>query len=375
MQRYAERTGLISGRRSKRYLWTDAFAVCNFLELGQEDLALMLVEKVHVELGRYGEGDRRSGWISGLSADEARAHPTRGGLRIGKPLPERDVDDPYDPDVEWDRDGQYFHYLTQWIHALGQVARATGKREFSSWARELAHAAHQMFACGPASQRRMFWKMSIDGSRALVSSMGQHDPVEGFVTCLELDTLSRSFETPLQPSLLHAEQDYLRMLRDTQLVTLDPLGLGGLLVDASRLIQLGAGHEGLGVELLNAAAIGLEHLVERSLLDGLPERRLAFREFGLAIGLAAVSILSGEESCDADPYVQSALHRVMRLAPMRSKVELFWSREKSRATALWHEHVDINEVMLATSLAPDGYIRIAPVLSVSHDVESKERTV
>jgi len=37
MADFAERTGLTTGNhRPKRYLWTDAFAVCNFLELFQQ---------------------------------------------------------------------------------------------------------------------------------------------------------------------------------------------------------------------------------------------------------------------------------------------------------------------------------------------------
>ena len=31
MTRFAERTGLTGARLPRRYLWTDAFAVCNFL--------------------------------------------------------------------------------------------------------------------------------------------------------------------------------------------------------------------------------------------------------------------------------------------------------------------------------------------------------
>ncbi len=33
MTDFAERTGLLGGRPPTRYLWTDAFTVCNFLEL------------------------------------------------------------------------------------------------------------------------------------------------------------------------------------------------------------------------------------------------------------------------------------------------------------------------------------------------------
>ena len=35
MMRFAERTGLTSDLPKQRYLWTDAFAVCNFLGLAQ----------------------------------------------------------------------------------------------------------------------------------------------------------------------------------------------------------------------------------------------------------------------------------------------------------------------------------------------------
>jgi hypothetical protein len=113
MMTFAELTGLLPERRvPRRYLWTDAFAVCNFLELhrqtGDEEykrLALSLVEQVHHVLGRHREDDRRSGWISGLSEEEGARRPTAGGLRIGKGMPERGPKEPYDERLEWERDG------------------------------------------------------------------------------------------------------------------------------------------------------------------------------------------------------------------------------------------------------------------------------
>src|SRR5437868_6682960 len=111
---FADRTGLTSDRAPDRYLWTDAFAACTYLALGETEIAIRLVHRVHETLGRYAPGDDRAGWISGLPEDEARRHPTAGGLRIGKPLPERRPGEPIDARLEWDRDGQYFHYLTQW---------------------------------------------------------------------------------------------------------------------------------------------------------------------------------------------------------------------------------------------------------------------
>ena len=96
MDEFAEATGLADGRQARRYLWTDAFAVCNFLGLHRQtgegrylDLALRLVDQVHHVLGRHRPDDPRQGWIGGRAEDEGERHPTRGGLRIGKPLPER----------------------------------------------------------------------------------------------------------------------------------------------------------------------------------------------------------------------------------------------------------------------------------------------
>ncbi len=68
MLAFAERTGLVSERPPRRYLWTDAFAVCNFLGLARltgeqryTELALRLVDQVHHTLGRHREDDPRTG--------------------------------------------------------------------------------------------------------------------------------------------------------------------------------------------------------------------------------------------------------------------------------------------------------------------------
>ena len=164
MRGFAERTGLTAERPTQRYLWTDAFAVCSFLGLARltgessyADWALRLVDQVHHVLGRHRADDMRTGWISGLAEREGESHPTRGGLRIGKPLPERGPGEPFDQGLEWERDGQYLHYLTKWMHALDQVSAATGDPRFNLWARELAEAAHAAFvrAVGGRAGRRM----------------------------------------------------------------------------------------------------------------------------------------------------------------------------------------------------------------------------
>ena len=39
-------------------------------------------------------------------------------------------------------------------------------------------------------------------------------------------------------------------------------------------------------------------------------------------------------------------------------IEQFWLEPANRETGTWTEHRDINGVMLATSLAPDGFLSI-----------------
>ncbi len=175
MIEFADQTGLSKIKRPpRRYLWTDAFAVCNFLTLyrqtGDEEyrrLALDLIDQVHAVLGKHRVDDPRTGWISGHNEATGARYPTAGGLRIGKTLNERKPDEPDDEHSEWDRDGQYCHYLTKWMHALERAGAATAEPKYIRWAIDLAKAAHAAFAYIPVTggAMSMHWKMSIDLSR------------------------------------------------------------------------------------------------------------------------------------------------------------------------------------------------------------------
>ncbi len=376
MMDFAERSGLDSGQAGRRYLWTDAFAVCNFLGLARvtrdnryREFALRLVDQVHQTLGRHRHDDPRSGWISGLSEHEGEAHPTRGGLRIGKQLPEHAADEPVNERLEWDRDGQYFHYLTKWMHALDQLTRSTRRSEFNLWARELAATAFAAFTYQPSTTwapRRMYWKMSIDLSRPLVHSMGQHDPLDGYITVLQLRSTAASLpEAVTKPDLEDETRQFAAMVRRGEWATADPLGLGGLLIDAYRMAQLTqqgtVSNPRLVEDLLDASLAGLQHYATSSELHMPLEHRLAFRELGLAIGLHAVERMWEAANSDAGHASTSArlrmqLEAIMQYLPMREEIESFWRNAAHRDSRSWAEHRDINEVMLATSLAPDGFL-------------------
>ena len=377
MNGFAERTGLTSGQTPRRYLWTDAFAVCNYLGLarttgeeGYTGLALQLVDQVHHTLGRHRDDDQRRGWISGLDEADGERHPTRGGLRIGKALPERGPDAPMDERLEWDRDGQYFHYLTKWMHALDQVTRTTQQPRYNTWARELAQSAFDAFTNrstldrGP---RRMDWKMSIDLTRVLVPSMGQHDPLDGYITALQLRTTATAqARPPAGPDLTDTTGDYAAMIRRGEWATPDPLGLGGLLIDAWRvqqLIQQGTQPDApLLDRLLEGAVIGLQHYARGDELRLPASYRLAFRELGLAIGLHALERLQRAvgPGTPASPRLRAQLQELMQYLPLRDAIETFWRDPANQRTDTWAEHRDINEVMLATSLAPDGFLMLLP---------------
>ena len=367
MESFAQRTGLTSGQPPRRYLWTDAFAVCNYLGLARStgerkyiELAVKLIDQVHHTLGRHRPDDSRKGWISGLRENEGESHPARGGLRIGKALPERNPEEQFDSQLEWDRDGQYFHYLTRWMYALDQVTRATGDNRYNTWARELAVTAYDAFTYRTSSNipDRMVWKMSIDLSRALVPSMGKHDPLDGYITALQL--ASTAADKPLSenvPSLEYEIAGYAHMVDKGEWVTDDPLGIGGLLVDIWRLQQLA--QQGMQpvpelIEtLLDATTTGLSYYTRSGELQQPAQYRLAFRELGLAIGIHAIERLNQQHA--NNPDLQHKLRALMRYTDLRKTIENFWS-DPANQTDTWKEHQDINEVMLATSLSADGFL-------------------
>ncbi|WP_455210492.1 hypothetical protein [Kaarinaea lacus] len=376
MINFAQRTGLTSEQVPQRYLWTDAFAVCNFLGLarltGDErytELALVLIDQVHHTLGKHRSDDPRTGWISGLSMQEGEHHPTQGGLRIGKKLPERGPQESFDEQLEWERDGQYFHYLTKWMHALDQVARATGKPQYNLWARELAATAYNAFSYMPTSgrgPRRMVWKMSIDLARALVPSMGQHDALEGYITGVQIiSTKADLVKSSDGPNLANEISGFSAMVNKTELTTADPLGIGGLLIDAYRADQLlrqGAEIDDQLVEsLLSASLTGLDYYTRSAELQLSAEYRLAFRELGLAIGLHAVELMKQATDDNVQhPSLSAAartlLNSLTRYMPIRDKIESFWRNPQHHQASTWLEHLNINEVMLATSVAPEGFL-------------------
>ena len=378
MTEFARRTCLAGGDcRPVRYLWTDAFAVCNFISLFRKtnepyfkEEALMLVDQVHHTLGRHRDDDERNGWISGLEEEEGEKHPTIGGLRIGKKENERKRNEPYDERAEWEQDGQYYHYLTKWMHALDLVSEVTGDRRYRRWALELARTAYEKFSYDtPANSRRMYWKMSIDLSYPLVPSMGQHDALDGYITCLEL-SYSASGDRGLSEALsLNTPLTGLRLMAQSiNWESDDPLGIGGLLADASILTQLivqsrKTEHSDTLFKMLYYALKGIRAFMYTEILKYPAQYRLAFREFGLSIGLHGIGrieeLISRHTGYFEEPArLQAILGELKAYQSLCDYIETFWMNSENQKSPTWTEHLDINSVMLATSLDPEGYLHL-----------------
>lgn len=377
LQAFLKRTGVRGGSRMRRYLWTDAFAVLALVGLHRRtsrqehlDSAMALAQCVHHELGRFRSDDARSGWISGFPEVLGERQPTAGGLRIGKPEPERPPGAMLDERFEWDRDGQYFHYLTKWMVALNRLAHATGDPTWNDWAVDLACASWPAFAAppDPTGAPRMHWKMSTDLSRPLVASMGHHDPLDGLATFAQLRASQRMLGGQRSHAALDdAWADMLMMCEHSRTwATSDALGIGGMLLDAAALVELTAAGEceagrTLG-RTLDDAVRSLDSLASSRDLDRPAHGRLAFRELGLALGLHAAERIRpavmraharfGGPS-DVDRRLGEA-QAILEHLGLRDDIERCWLDPNSQDTPTWRSHEDINAVMLAASLVPDA---------------------
>jgi hypothetical protein len=215
----------------------------------------------------------------------------------------------------------------------------------------------------------MVWKMSTDLSRPLVASMGQHDPLDGLITCVQLETTAALLSNAAQGPVLHrAVADFTAMIEGTDLRTEDPLGLGGLLADAYRVAQLmarGAFVDGVLLQgLLAVAQEGLVRYSQHGDWQQPASRRLAFRELGLAVGLAAIERLQkdtddGRRRAFGIDELCARVHALGSHVGLRAAIVSSWLDPEHQRARTWSEHRDINEVMLATSLVPGGFLILA----------------
>jgi hypothetical protein len=360
MDDFLARTGIngSGNNANRRYLWTDAFAVQACFSLSHEPngedykaYALCLIDLVHSTLGKHRTDSPRKGWISGMSSEEGKKHPTAGGLRIGKKLSERLNGEPFSHSLEWERDGQYFHYLTRWFSALLQAYRETGNKKYALWASELINVGEK-FINKDMGRIRMYWKMNINLTRPMVGSMGAHDPLEGLICTLSaIDAVPET-----SPSLERLRQDMEAVCQDMNWFTTDALGIGTLFLNTARAAELNFNVKPLPAsirpEYLFADSIAGLHAFAKQVYNDLEpaSRRLAFRECGLALGFRVLYGLKDKYSAlDMD------FSEMDKFLYMVEEIEDFWARPSSQQSKTWLAHEDINAVTLASNLLAHNY--------------------
>ncbi|KAL4911337.1 hypothetical protein BDW74DRAFT_172799 [Aspergillus multicolor] len=276
-----------SGGHKGRYLWTDAFGALALLTLhieanrnsttdGRNDhyltLASRLITTVHDVLGRARNGSSR---LPGATD----SNPLGGGLRIGKT-----------EEAGSDGDGQYHHYLTLWMFALNRMSMAANDPKYNEQAIALAKAIHAPFFVNRTSENpRMVWKMSMDLSRPLVGSEGNLDPVDGFVVFRLLQAAEQHFKNQEGGGgvLKNEIDDYARVMKrkGEHFVSSDPLDLGMTMWTVHWVIE-----EEWARRLADRCFEQIYELLEiRRYLDRGMKYRLAFREFGTALGLRCMA--------------------------------------------------------------------------------------
>ena len=109
---------------------------------------------------------------------------------------------------------------------------------------------------------------------------------------------------------------------------------------------------------------GLQTFVMQNPLNLPAEYRLAFRELGLAIGLLTIDrmqkiITQRPDNFSNADQLRSMLTSLFRFNPVLEFIRDFWLEPGHRSVNSWLEHADINNIMLATCLVPDSYLKLS----------------
>jgi len=187
--------------------------------------------------------------------------------------------------------------------------------------------------------------------RPLVASMGHHDPLDGLVAALRLQSTRHDLGAD-DAAMAALVTDY-RVLREDVAGwgTRDALGIGGLLSALDGCIDLVAtGRMAFDPLVFRVAAGAAESLASwpgQGELASHPESRLAFREVGLALGVRA-----GRRMCEAveRAILRAHLEGVARGGGLADRIEAAWIAPSAQAARSWTTHEDINAVMLAACL-------------------------
>jgi hypothetical protein len=227
-----------------RYLWTDAFG-------------LVLLVSLYAEL----KDERFLEQAEWLVAEVDRVLGRTRGIRIGE---------------EPERDGQYFHYLAMWLYALAMLAKY--RPSYRERGVALVRATHDAFV---VPGRGVIWKMEEDLSGPYPGyGFGALDAFDGYVSYHMLGAEALAREIAEMRELITRSADNLVITQD--------LGLGMMLW----MTQFFPKERWAEIQRPRCLAM----LDRMWVQDGyfarepyLPDVRFAFTNYGVSVGLQAVS--------------------------------------------------------------------------------------
>jgi len=98
----------------------------------------------------------------------------------------------------------------------------------------------------------------------------------------------------IEKPLIYEKEDMKKIFQDMSMVTDDPLGLGGILSDATRITQLiNNGYDlfELFETILDSAIVGIRSYISSNSTELSANYRLIFRELGFSIGINGLVII------------------------------------------------------------------------------------
>lgn len=258
-----------------RYLWTDAFGVI---------LLVSLFRELHDR--RYLE---EAEWVV---AEVERVLGRERGIRIGE---------------EPDRDGQYFHYLAMWLYALAVLA--AHEPDYRRKGVELVRQIHDAFLI---PGHGVVWKMKEDLSGPYPGfGLGALDAFDGYVSYRLLDEDALSREIGDMRRLIEKSADRLVITQD--------LGLGMMLWMA----HFFPAEPWSRIQIPRCLSVLDRMWREEGFFcrePSLPDVRIAFSNYGVSVGLQAVSAMQArvqrlnayfETYRSGDEYDRAAITHVM----------------------------------------------------------------
>ena len=223
------------------------------------------------------------------------------------------------------------------------------KKKYAFWAAELLKAGNK-FIYSSGLGPRMYWKMSTDLSRPLVNGMGGHDPLEGLVCALSIKEEISEEES----GIASVSHKFREMCKNKNWSTSDSLGIGGLLLSTLKAAGFPDTKElppsVRPTRLLQDSINSLKDYVSIKETYEPVERRLAFRECGMPLGLK--SYQGNKEKLIALEPTFEQLENYLFLA---KEIEDFWLQPDHQEASTWTGHENINAVSLAASLVAGEY--------------------